>query len=181
MRGEAAAKHLLADPIVRSRTPLPSVRVMHLDLSNYASTVSFADSVLASIPTLDLLVLNAGLGLAYWSVSLDGHEMVLQVNLLSSALLALLLFPLLRRSAEAKAAPTRITWVGSEGQDMHSLARHPIARDESVLGHFDDKAKYGKWTRYMDSKLLVSIFVKEFAARVNNDKVVINNFCPGMV
>ena len=183
-KGEAARLSLLKDPIVQLKNPNADVLVMKLDLAEYKSVIEFTDKIMEVVDVLDLLVLNAGVGLTSWQVSTAGHEMVFQVNYLSNALLSLLLLPKLRRSAEDEntATGTRISWVGSEGQDMHSLARHPIQTSESVVDHFDDKRKYRSWTRYMDSKLLVSMFVQMLAEQIPVQQgVIINNFCPGMV
>ena len=183
-KGEAAKLSLLADPVVLSRNPNADVQVMELDLAEYQSVIEFADKIIKAQDALDLLILNAGVALTSWQISTAGHEMVIQVNYLSTALLMLLLLPKLDQSArkEGSAVRTRICWVGSEGQIMHSLTRHPIQASEGILSHFDDKAKYRSWTRYMDSKLLVSMFVQMLAEQIPVQQgVIINNFCPGMV
>ena len=183
-KGDAARLSLLVDPIVMSRNPDADIQVVQLDLAEYQSVIDLADSILKAPAALDILILNAGVALTSWQVSTAGHEMVVQVNYLSNALLMLLLLPKLQESArtEGSAVKTRISWVGSEGQAMHSLTRHPIQTSQGVLGHFDDRTKYRSWTRYMDSKLLVSMFVQMLAKQIPvQHGTIINNFCPGMV
>jgi NAD(P)-dependent dehydrogenase (short-subunit alcohol dehydrogenase family) len=77
--------------------------------------VDFVARVRADLPRLDLLILNAGVsympGGAYTLDAAGEHEQILQVNVLSNALLLAELLPL----PEADRGPAYVTWVGSYG------------------------------------------------------------------
>jgi len=74
------------------------VRVWELDMSRFTSVDEFARRVDRELPRLDIAVLNAGVLDQGYKVSPDGWETMLQVNLLSTMLLALLLTPKLKAS-----------------------------------------------------------------------------------
>ncbi|KAK9491504.1 hypothetical protein V1508DRAFT_357824 [Lipomyces doorenjongii] len=180
-KGEAARKLLLSEVTVKENNLDAEVKVMQLDLSDYKSVVKFATDVKKELDALHILLLNGGLNLMNWEETVDGHEMTLQVNYLSNALLVLELLPLLEQTAMDVKAPTRISWVGSQAQAFNSFSNKPLPSDESVLHRFDDKMQFSSFFRYSDSKLLVSMFVQELAKHIPQDKVVINHMCPGMV
>ena len=181
-KGEAAKNQLLLDPKVKAANPNARIRVMHLDLEQYESVIEFANAFKAEFETLDIAVLNAALGGISWNVvGKRKHEKVVQVNILSNALLALELLPLLVETSRMKVVASRLSWVGSFTQMDHSLKKNPIGAEESVLEYFDDKSKYNAISRYPDSKLLASMFLTELASRVDWDKVIINDVSPGMV
>lgn len=82
------------------------------DFSSLRETIDFADSVARATPRLDLLVNNAGIGIAAGrAVSEDGFERTFQVNYIAGALLTRRLLPLL-----AASAPARVINVTSAGQ-----------------------------------------------------------------
>lgn len=63
----------------------------------------FANRAKGRVSKLDVASLNAGIGQHKYEKSPDGVEMSLQVNVLSTALMALLLLPKLRETASAAA------------------------------------------------------------------------------
>lgn len=63
----------------------------------------------------------------------------------------------------------------------HTLAAKPVARDASVISHFDDAKLYSSLTRYQDSKLAVAAFVRELSTRIPASEVIVNTPCPGLV
>lgn len=94
-KGRAAAADLLAD---RKDTPPDTIEVWKLDLSVYDSVVSFAERVAKTLTRLDIAILNAGFCPAKRIVNTStGHDEIIQVNYLSTALLAVLLLPVAKR------------------------------------------------------------------------------------
>lgn len=73
-RGEEARLRLLEDAEVRRVNAEAVVEVLHLDLIDYESVVSFADAVQKLTARLDVLLLNAGINLACFRTSPAGHE-----------------------------------------------------------------------------------------------------------
>ena len=90
---EAAAKVFKTCPSYRGK-----IDVMHLDLSSFDSVKAFAEKIDADPGRLDIAVLNAGVARYDWKVTADGWEESLQVNYLSTGLLAVLLLPKLEKS-----------------------------------------------------------------------------------
>ena len=87
-----------------------------LDLASFASVRAFAARVLAELPTLHVLVHNAGVMPSRFRVTEDGHEATFQVNVLAPVLLTHLLTPLLvarGASENHDHAPRRVVFVAS--------------------------------------------------------------------
>ena len=74
-KGNAARERLLADSEVQRVNPQARVKVLQLDLVDEQSVVGFANRVLSEEPSLDILLLNAGINLASFQESPSGHEM----------------------------------------------------------------------------------------------------------
>jgi NAD(P)-dependent dehydrogenase (short-subunit alcohol dehydrogenase family) len=115
-KGEEAKKE------IERRTKRSGVLdVWHLDMMDYDSIKAFADRATRELERLDIACLNAGVAMIDFKQSQYGYERTLQVNLLSTALLALLLMPKLRASKTATFTPV-LEIVGSSN---HFLASSP--------------------------------------------------------
>ena len=79
--------------------------VWHLDMMDYASIQAFARQAEKELSRLDVAILNAGVVNAVYRPSPYGFEQTMQVNVLSTALLALLLTPKLRASKTVTHTP----------------------------------------------------------------------------
>lgn len=64
---------------------------------------------------------------------------------------------------------------------QHDMEANPVAADESVVGHFDDKKKFWGMRRYQDSKLMINAFVQRLATMVPSSEVIVNAVCPGVI
>ncbi|KAF2444310.1 NAD(P)-binding protein [Karstenula rhodostoma CBS 690.94] len=182
-KGEAARTSLLARPSVKKANPKAVLKVMELEVEDYASVQRFTKAFLAEHSELHLLLLNAGIGVLKRDLVSNGHEKHIQVNYLSNVLILLELLPLLNATADKTGKPTRVTWTGSRMHSSSALAKGkvPIKPGETVLGHFDSEDSYVPFARYADSKLLCLFFLFELRKHLNGDKVIQNSFCPGMV
>ncbi|KAH8736345.1 hypothetical protein BGZ61DRAFT_490035 [Ilyonectria robusta] len=181
-KGETVRQSLISDPAVGSTNPNATIKVMKLDTENYPSVQDFASSFKAQFTDLHLLMLNAGIGTLGREFASNGHEKNIQVNYLSNVLLTLALLPTLEDTASRTGRPTRVTWTGSRAHKQTSLiAKLPLTKDEGLLKHFDEAEGIPTFARYGDSKLLCVLFQMELAKHYTANKVIINNFCPGMV
>jgi retinol dehydrogenase-12 len=61
---------------IETATSFHDIEAWSLDLASFASTQAFAKTFLDSGMPLDILVSNAGLGVAPWVISEDGHELL---------------------------------------------------------------------------------------------------------
>lgn len=180
-RGDAVKAQLLSDPEVRARNSEAQIDVLELNLEDYKSVVSFADKVKGLVQSVDVVILNAGTGGLQRQMTAGGHEKMVQVNVLSNALLAIEMLPLLEKAADMKGSPSRLTWVGSFVQMDHTLSKAPISPNKTVLGHFDDEKNFVSLSRYNDSKLLTTLLVKEMAQHIDRKKIIFNEVSPGPV
>lgn len=182
--GEKAKNLILQHPAIKELSLDANIKVMELDLEKYQSVVAFADSVEKLNIDLNIVLLNAG-SLDYAPTkrhsTSDGHELVFQSNLLSNALLAFELLPLLTETAKKTGSPGRLTWLGSFRQQWNSVLKQPIPADKSILEHFDNENKYKSHLRYQDTKLLAAMFTNSLAKCVSPYQVIINSVCVGMV
>lgn len=182
--GEKAKSLILQHPAIAERKRDADLQVMELNLEKYESVVAFADSVRNLNIDLHFLLLNAGsidYAPAQRHTTSDGHELVLQSNLLSNALLAFEFLPLLIQTAKKTSHPGRLTWLGSFRQQWNSLMKEAIPTNELVLEHFDNERNYSSHLRYQNSKLLAAMFTNTLAKCISPYQVIINSVCVGMV
>lgn len=169
-KGQAAAGNL------RAKYPSATIDVFELDMSSYESIRAFVAKV-NQLDRLDIAILNAGVRKTKFElVPGTGHEETIQINYLSTALLCILLLPILKsKSAEG---PGRITIVGS-GLAFASKFRNRTA--SSLLPSFDDPESFDVLDRYNTSKILGMMFLSKLTDYVSADDVVVNIVDPGFV
>ncbi|KAL8959022.1 MAG: hypothetical protein Q9193_004034 [Seirophora villosa] len=170
-KGESARQDL-------SRTaPAAKIEVWSLDLSNYQSVQDFAQRC-STLPRLDFVVLNAGLLKVQLEVNkTTGHEETIQVNYLSTALLAILLLPVLEAKRADPNRPGRITIVSSE---MGEWAKFKERKEDPILPAFENPKYFETGERYSVSKLLEQFFVHSLVQHVPRSKAVVNLVNPGL-
>lgn len=95
------------------------VSVLQLDMENYESVKSFAASV-SALPRVDAAILNAG-KIAQEFYIAEKDESTITVNVISTMLLALLLLPKLRTSAQSNKQHPRLVIVASDRHVMTNL------------------------------------------------------------
>jgi len=124
-KGEAAK----AD--IEARTGRQGViEVWQLDMLDYASIQAFADRVRTDIDRLDYAILNAGVMQNSFAKSPYGWENTLQVNMLSTTLLALCLLPKLKANTLPGFTPV-LEVIGSGMQFLVSKLSAPEADNPS--------------------------------------------------
>lgn len=168
-KGDTAAKTL------QTQFPSAKIEVSLVDIASYKSIVAFAKRC-ETLPRLDIAVLNAGLSRPkYERAEETKHEMTFQVNYLSTALLALLLLPILR-SKRGTASPAHLALVGS---DTAYWADWKDPSCQSVFEVVDNAAEFASMNAYKTSKLLLLMFIDKLSQHVPADQVVINVPNPG--
>lgn len=109
-RGDAAAEKL------RAEFSEATVSIWTLDMESYDSVRSFAERC-RELPRIDIVVLNAGVQKpTFTTVAGTGHETMLQVNYFATALLTVLLFPVLKskKASSGATGPPTLSLVGSD-------------------------------------------------------------------
>src|SRR5437667_7366316 len=144
------------------------VDVLLADLASQASIRRLASEALATYPSIQVLINNAGAIYARQQLSPDRIELTWAVNHLAPFLLTTLLLDRLKTSAPARIVTT------SSG--AHQGARIP----------FDDLNAERSWSgsgfrRYGETKLANILFTAELARRLEGTGVTANSFHPGFV
>ena len=171
-RGEEAADK------IRAEYPKAKVSLWLLDMADYASVQAFAARVERELPQLDITILNAGGMSPEFELSATGHEHVIQVNYLSTFLLAILLLPL-ARSRATPGQSGRLTIVSS---NTALWAKFGNKDKRPLLESFDDpeSVPYAAAERYFVSKALGHLFFTRMLPYLDADKVIVNLVGPGM-
>ncbi|KAJ0425638.1 hypothetical protein BJY00DRAFT_184549 [Aspergillus carlsbadensis] len=210
-KGLEAKTHLLSAPdlVEKERNGEISIHVWELDLESFDSVRAFVTRVNKYIHeeggSLDAAVLNAGLASVQWGTTGDGWERSLQVNVLSTAWLAVELVPMLLRSKEKslprdKAMDEEEQRGGKSGwkphltilaSDIHKSARFTEQDSENILSALNDhdtwaksQALGGPTERYAVTKLL-DIYITRGLARIvprgekGDPRVIVNCVAPG--
>ncbi|KAF7114455.1 hypothetical protein CNMCM5793_008759 [Aspergillus hiratsukae] len=167
-----AAKASIQESHPNSQT---SIEVWDLDLASYASVLAFAEKV-SQLPRLDVLLCNASIATDTFQLA-EGHERTITVNVISTILLALLVLPTLRRSAEKFGTKPRLTTVVSE---VHAWTKFPEGKARDTFLALSDEKHGTMRERYPTSKLLQVLVLREMVARMRDDSVVVNMLNPGL-
>ncbi|ETS72924.1 hypothetical protein PFICI_15316 [Pestalotiopsis fici W106-1] len=170
-KGEAAAQ----EP--RKEFTGATIDVWVIDMNSYDSIRAFA-SRCETLSRIDIVLLNAGVLNGEFSTNAStGHESSLQVNYLSTALLTILLLPILktRKSTAPGARPPVLSLVGSDTMYMANWETQG-----PVLRQFDEPSSFDPLQTYAKSKLVLMLFVTKLADFVNSNDVVLQVVNPGM-
>jgi len=156
------------------------IDVWKLDMDSFASVKAFAERVERELERLDVALLNAGLMMRAFQKSPEGWEETMQVNVLSTALLALLLLPKLRASKSKDVTP-HLTIVSSA---LHTEVKRDQLGDEgSLLSHCNAPENFSGQQQYSISKLFVIYVTQELAALATSPggevQVIMTSCCPG--
>ncbi|KAG5791063.1 hypothetical protein H9Q69_009870 [Fusarium xylarioides] len=167
-KGDAAVS------ILRDEFPQSTISVWILDMESYESVTEFAARC-NTLPRIDIVILNAALIKPAFTRASTGHELTMQVVYLSTALLTILLLPILKAKRTATSPrPPVITVVGSD------LAyRADIQTTGPVLGQLDKDQGYSQFVWYARSKLLLTFFVSKLAESIDPNHVLLNMVNPG--
>lgn len=167
-RGEAAKAQL------REKHQKATIEVWQVDMMSHGSVQAFAAKC-ETLDRMDIVILNAGTIEQKYKQSTEGHETMLQVNYLSTVLLATLLLPTLKARAPA-GKPGRLTIVNS---GMALMAKFP--KSASLLAHLDDAANFDPTNQYAMSKALAHLWLRKLVQWVKPEDVVVNLVDPGLV
>jgi NAD(P)-dependent dehydrogenase (short-subunit alcohol dehydrogenase family) len=192
-KGEAAKK-LLEEQTGKTGV----VEVMELQMESLETTRKFVEKVRDEVESIDYVLLNAGvLNNKYKKVERDGWEESIQVNVLSSALLGLLLLPWMKIAGKGKAHLGVVTSGRHRDVDVEK-----VFPEKDVLEYFNKEENFPGPNSYPYSKLMQQYVVNELAKLAvcnlplqtaeylseNADEgflfrpeVIVNSMCPGTV
>ncbi|KAE8347300.1 hypothetical protein BDV24DRAFT_157594 [Aspergillus arachidicola] len=168
-KGEEAKRAILAQAPQSNVT----IDVYHLNMLGYNTIEAFASRVNQEVERLDYVVLDAGINPHACKKSTYGFESGIQVNLLSTMLLALLLLPKLLASKTDIFNPV-LELVGSgTHQRIPQLLPDTDHPDRDILEVYNSEASFktfGWIQRYLLTKLFL-MYVQWHLVKVVDDKV----------
>lgn len=152
------------------------IKVWQLDMSSYQSVQDFAAKVDRELPRLDIALLNAGIATMKWDMA-EQDESTITVNVVSTFLLAHLLLPKLKESAQKFNIRPNLTITASE---VHAWCKFEERNtpDGNIFKNLSDE----KWSkdmgeRYQVSKLLEVLVVRAMADRKSASKIPVTINC----
>ncbi|KAJ0422777.1 hypothetical protein BJY00DRAFT_300050 [Aspergillus carlsbadensis] len=151
--------------------------VWALDLSSYDSVKSFAARVENELERVDAVIENAAVAIRE-KILAEGHILPLTVNVFGTFLLAMLLLPKLKESAEKYGILPRLSLITSGS--AFDVREHWEAIREDPFNGLDGAEKL--MVSYPISKLMDTLITRELASLlpIEKGKVVINASCPGL-
>ncbi|KAM5514085.1 Mediator of RNA polymerase II transcription subunit 5 [Fusarium oxysporum f. sp. phaseoli] len=150
------------------------VEVWHLDLASHDSIREFADRV-NKLDRLDVFINNAGL-LVFKRELIEGHESMLSINVISTALLTLLVLPALRQTSNRFNIIPHIVIVSS---DAAFEGRLPV-QEPNFIKALDEQPSVLE--HYSKTKLVQLIFMTQLAKAIEasgKGYIVVNGVHPG--
>ncbi|KAG5655091.1 hypothetical protein KAF25_000214, partial [Fusarium avenaceum] len=156
------------------------VRVWQLEMDKSDSVKSFA-SRCHSLERLDAVVENAGVLRNTYEAS-EGTEISIKINVIGTFLLALNLFPVLRKSYEKTGRTPRLVITSSS---VHYNAKFRERFEPSIFDALNENKQEWLNDRYNVSKLLEVMLVRSIAAAMNegphsDQPIILNNVHPGL-
>ncbi|EXJ91084.1 hypothetical protein A1O1_04191 [Capronia coronata CBS 617.96] len=181
-----------AKEAIESRTGKTGVlEVWELDMNSYASIRDFVTRASSDLDRLDIAVLNAGVFMVGYEKSSYGWEETIQVNVLSTALLALYLLPKLRDTAKKgsvseSSSPTMplLEFVSSRRHEKVTVSEEAL-NNGNLLQTFNEATSYNSSKQYQLSKFLLMCVMRKLASLVKalsqpgSTDVVVTAVCPG--
>lgn len=127
------------------------VSIYELEMLDQKSVEEFA-AKMQTLDRLDAVILNAGMFTQDFVLA-EGYESTLTVNVINTFLLAILLLPVLRSSAQKWKISPRLTIVAS---DRHVMVNLPESKEGNTFQVLSDKRKAKMNQRYVEQ--LAAIF-----------------------
>lgn len=163
------------------------ISVLELDMNSFASVKSFAERVGRQFKKIDIAILNAGCCNRKYVTSPEGWEETLQVNTLSTTLLALLLLRKLRSTRlEHPASLPHLVLVSSGLHAVVSRSSLP-SPPENILSALNTPPEpataFNGGRRYSISKLFLMYAVQSLTSLATSasgePQIIVTSCCPG--
>ncbi|OAL49505.1 NAD(P)-binding protein [Pyrenochaeta sp. DS3sAY3a] len=193
VRSAAKGEETKATILQRSgRKDSAFISVLLVELSSFPSVQEFPGKLEEALGTshLDIALLNAGVAYPTFELSAHGYERALQVNVLSTTLMALTVLPFLQKTAKLQRENAgdlpHLTFVNSAGHTEAQRAWYtePPATG-NLLAFLNTPASFDLRKSYCGVKLLGMAVMKHIAASVAaasadpaDPDVIVNAMCP---
>lgn len=153
-------------------------------MSRFGSVEAFANKISKEENTLDIAILNAGTVAPSFQLTPDGYETILQVNVLSTALLAVLLHPMLQKSAKISGQPSHLEFVGSIAHHSVNSSTFNQSNNIRIIDQVNKKSFFGIKVQYDVSKLFLMYIMEALVQEIKGSQdhrspdVIITTVCP---
>jgi NAD(P)-dependent dehydrogenase (short-subunit alcohol dehydrogenase family) len=184
-KGNAAKDTIIAAS--KAKNPTCKIDVWQLDMLSYASIRTFATRASTELDRIDIAVLNAGIFSTKYESSEHGWENDLQVNTISTILLALLLIPKLKASRSPSLIPV-LEFVGSNSHWMTKIPKDHLSAPNIIQSYngpvgFADGVQGSE--QYGRSKLFLQAATQHLGSHIGLAKdgkplVYVWAMCPGV-
>ncbi|KAL1728161.1 hypothetical protein EV714DRAFT_215752 [Schizophyllum commune] len=178
-RGAAAVERL------QKETGLKNSELMLVDLADFSSTTHFATELEARVDRLDLLVLNAGVTTQNGSKrteTVDGWEPTIQVNVVSSSILAILLLPIMLRTSRERHTIPRTVVVASSVHFWAPPWNDEIFNQPGILKALSNQEEFDPFCYLRTYSVLNVLFARALNERLRHTHptVIVNSVDPGL-
>ncbi|KAI0013581.1 short-chain dehydrogenase/reductase [Xylariaceae sp. FL0662B] len=175
-KGEAAKAAILSQT-----GNTPEFVIITVDLSTFASVKAFAKKVNQQVEKLHVVLLCAGVIIPTFQLSPEGYEINLQVNVLSTALMALLLVPKVRETAAHKDSDYTPHICILNSLATQETTSDMVPTDQTLLDRIGDESKFEHISQYYLVKLAARYFIRGLAEQMAPSKdIIVNSCCPGL-
>jgi NAD(P)-dependent dehydrogenase (short-subunit alcohol dehydrogenase family) len=186
-KGQAAKEQIERYVQSKGGSAKPQIEIYILDMDDFSSVKAFAEKVNDNLPKLDAVILNAGVTNRAWSKTREGWEQILQVNTISTTLLAILLLPKLLSSGDFE-NPTHLNFISSGTARLikPDIVRKFYDSPNALEAMSAEKGWSGSMPQYALSKLLLEYSMRQIAvlpsvmSTSGEAKVIVNSTCPGI-
>ncbi|KAL7938308.1 NAD(P)-binding protein [Trichoderma chlorosporum] len=170
LAGRDVAKVKQTAEAINKAHPDVQTRVVQLDLSSFAAVRKAADEVNSwdDVPTIDVLMNNAGIMAVPYKICEDGYESQLTCNHLSHFLFTNLILDKILASEDK-----RVVNVSSGGHWFGSIRWVDL--------NYDDGNTYDKWNAYGQSKTANVLFSIGLAKRYGDRGLLSYSLNPGAI
>lgn len=155
------------------------LEVWELDMLSYESVVAFAKRA-NQLEQLDIVILNAGVRRTSYHVSGHGWEEDLQVNTLSTTLLAILLLPQLKAMKQRTGKAPILEFVNS-GLHQNAVVPSAAREEPNVLAYYNNPDVFKEGNQYSYSKVFLMYGANQLASEISSEDVIVTSVCPGWV
>lgn len=162
-----SAKSQAAIDRIKAKHPSAQVSAMPLDLADFGNVDVFAQRLLATMPVIDVLILNAGLYTMKLHTLANGDEAMMGIMHFGHFRLVQHLLDAVKTAAQGRIVVT--------SSMIHKLGKIDEASFTDPSRHRSGLHAYGQ------AKLANLLFTRELARRLADSNVTINAFHPGAV
>lgn len=151
---------------IRTQSNNATVKMFYVDLASQASILNAAEKIKNEYQQIDILINNAGVVKRKFDKTVEGYEMTFAVNYLAPFLLTNALLPLIKNSPHGR---------------IINLTSELYKKGQAIIDKSPSDNKFNGDKAYANSKMLVVLFTKELARRLENNNVTVNCVHPGVI